>query len=89
MTPDRFLTWFRDAHDRSGLSLRQLAARAGVDHSTVSRIRKGDREPSLSVAASLAAALGAYWPEVMTPPVQYVNRGDMHGSGVVRRAGYR
>jgi transcriptional regulator with XRE-family HTH domain len=41
------------------MSLRQLAAQSGVSASTVSRIVRGDRQPSLQTALSLAHVLGA------------------------------
>jgi transcriptional regulator with XRE-family HTH domain len=38
----------------SGLSRRQLAHKSGVDHSTISRLARGQRTPSLDTAAKLA-----------------------------------
>lgn len=43
---------------RAGLSLRELAALAGVTHVTVSRIETGQREGSLETLSALAVALG-------------------------------
>src|SRR5450759_5317652 len=40
------------------LTQRQLAQKSGVDHSTVSRLMRGDRTPSLRTAGLLAHGLG-------------------------------
>jgi transcriptional regulator with XRE-family HTH domain len=40
------------------MSLRQLAVHSGVSASTVSRVVRGDRQPSLRTALSLARVLG-------------------------------
>lgn len=40
------------------LSQRQLAERSGVDHSTISRLLRGSRIPSLRTANRLARSLG-------------------------------
>jgi transcriptional regulator with XRE-family HTH domain len=40
------------------LTLRQLAQKSGVDHSTISRLMRGDRVPSLRTATRLAYGLG-------------------------------
>ena len=40
------------------LTQRQLAQKSGVDHSTISRLMRGDRTPSLHTAALLAHGLG-------------------------------
>lgn len=39
------------------MSQRQLALQSGVDHSTISRLIKGDRMPSLGTATKLARGL--------------------------------
>lgn len=39
------------------MSQRQLAIQSGVDHSTISRLIKGDRMPSLGTATKLARGL--------------------------------
>lgn len=53
-----FNEWLHDRLKASGLSQRQLAQKTGVDHSTISRLVRGDGVPSLQTAASLARALG-------------------------------
>jgi len=40
-----------------GISGRQLAARSGVDHSTISRLLASDRNPSYATARKLVRAL--------------------------------
>jgi transcriptional regulator with XRE-family HTH domain len=40
------------------LTQRQLAQKSGVDHSTISRLMRGDRTPSLRTAALLTHGLG-------------------------------
>ena len=39
------------------MSQRQLALQSGVDHSTISRLLKGDRMPSLGTATKIGRAL--------------------------------
>jgi ribosome-binding protein aMBF1 (putative translation factor) len=54
-----FCEWLRSALAIRRMSQRMLAARSGIDHSTISRIVSGEREPTLRTAQLLAAALGA------------------------------
>jgi len=42
------------------LTQRQLAQKSGVDHSTISRLMRGDRVPSLHTATLLARGLGMH-----------------------------
>jgi transcriptional regulator with XRE-family HTH domain len=73
------------------MSQRQLALQSGVDHSTISRLIKGDRMPSLGTATKLARGLReihdesegpAYFASVSsrqilpTTRVEYALRGD-------------
>ena len=53
-----FNEWLQGRLKASGLTQRQLAHKTGVDHSTISRLARGDGVPSLHTAASLARALG-------------------------------
>lgn len=48
----------RDARDKSGLTLRQLAAKLDVSHSVVVRWEKGERVPSTESVAAYCAVLG-------------------------------
>jgi transcriptional regulator with XRE-family HTH domain len=58
----------------SGLSRRQLARRSGVDHSTISRLARGQRTPTLDTATKLARVL----PELART---WERREDGSGSG--------
>lgn len=72
------------------MSQRQLALQSGVDHSTISRLVKGDRMPSLGTATKLARGLReipddgdgpAYFAslsrsQLPTARVEYALRGD-------------
>jgi transcriptional regulator with XRE-family HTH domain len=52
-----FNLWLRRQMRERRISQRQLAALAGVDHSTISRLLREDRGPSLTTATKLAGAL--------------------------------
>jgi transcriptional regulator with XRE-family HTH domain len=56
-----FNKWLQAQLRAKRLTQRQLAQKSGVDHSTVSRLLRGERVPSLRTAAMLARGLG--WPE--------------------------
>jgi transcriptional regulator with XRE-family HTH domain len=49
--------WLRGQLKEKKMSQRQLALQSGVDHSTISRLIKGDRMPSLGTATKLARGL--------------------------------
>jgi transcriptional regulator with XRE-family HTH domain len=53
-----FAGWLRDSMAARGLSTRGLAARSGIDHSTIYRLAQGSREPSLNTAVALLRVLG-------------------------------
>jgi transcriptional regulator with XRE-family HTH domain len=55
---DAFNQWLRTQLKARKLSQRQLAQKSGVDHSTISRLMRGERMPSLRTAAMLARGLG-------------------------------
>lgn len=57
-SPGTFNAWLQRTFKASRLTQRQLAHKTGVHHSTISRLIRGDRAPSLRTAASLARALG-------------------------------
>lgn len=48
----------RARRDAAGLSLAQLAEKAGTHLSAISKLERGQRAPSLRLAADLASALG-------------------------------
>ena len=89
-TPRSFNAWLRSQLKEKKMSQRQLALQSGVDHSTISRLIKGDRMPSLGTATKLARGLReiadeadgpAYFASlnsraVPRPRVEYALRGD-------------
>src|SRR3970040_2195635 len=61
-----FNEWLRSQLKAKKMSQRQLAQQSGVDHSTISRLIRGDRTPSLGTAKKLARGLSeAEAPQVM------------------------
>jgi transcriptional regulator with XRE-family HTH domain len=52
-----FNEWLRAQLKAKKMSQRQLAQASGVDHSTISRLIRGDRMPSLGTATKLARGL--------------------------------
>jgi transcriptional regulator with XRE-family HTH domain len=56
-TPRSFNSWLRGQLKEKKMSQRQLALQSGVDHSTIPRLIKGDRMPSLGTATKLARGL--------------------------------
>jgi transcriptional regulator with XRE-family HTH domain len=56
-SPRSFNAWLRSQLKEKKMSQRQLALQSGVDHSTISRLIKGDRMPSLGTATKLARGL--------------------------------
>ena len=90
-TPRTFNAWLRGQLKEKKMSQRQLALQSGVDHSTISRLIKGDRMPSLGTATKLARGLReiredgdgpAYFAslsrsqQLPTARVEYALRGD-------------
>lgn len=47
----------RNVRESLGLSLRELAAESGVDHSNIAQIERAERDPQLSTILVLAEAL--------------------------------
>jgi transcriptional regulator with XRE-family HTH domain len=58
-----FDEWLRTQLKTRKMSQRQLAIQAGVDHSTISRLVRGDRVPSLETATKLARGLREIHPD--------------------------
>lgn len=52
-----FRGWLTRALADSHWSQRELGARSGVDHSTISRLLRGDREPTLATALKIVEVL--------------------------------
>jgi transcriptional regulator with XRE-family HTH domain len=89
--PPPFVAWLSGRLKEKRMSQRLLALRSGVNHSTISRLLKGDRMPSLSTVTKLTRALGAsegeadapaffespnWRPVLPTTRVEYALRGD-------------
>jgi transcriptional regulator with XRE-family HTH domain len=49
----------RRRREKTNLSQMQLAERAGVHYNYISQIERGQKNPSLDIAARIAGALGA------------------------------
>jgi len=62
-----FNEWLRAQLKSKRMSQRQLAQQAGVDHSTISRLVRGDRTPSLGTATKLARGLREIRDDSETP----------------------
>src|SRR6186713_1699759 len=62
-----FNEWLRSQLKAKKMSQRQLAQQSGVDHSTISRLVRGDRTPSLGTATKLARGLRELRDEGDTP----------------------
>jgi ribosome-binding protein aMBF1 (putative translation factor) len=56
--PPEFCKVLAEARAAAGWSTRRLGARAGLDHSFVAKMERGERAPSVTVARRLIAALG-------------------------------
>jgi transcriptional regulator with XRE-family HTH domain len=52
-----FNEWLQEQLKAKKMSQRQLAQQSGIDHSTISRLIRGDRTPSLATATALARGL--------------------------------
>jgi transcriptional regulator with XRE-family HTH domain len=62
-----FNEWLRAQLKSKKMSQRQLAQQSGVDHSTISRLIRGDRMPSLGTATKLARGLRELRDDADTP----------------------
>ena len=62
-----FNEWLRAQLKVKKMSQRQLAQQSGVDHSTISRLIRGDRMPSLGTATKLARGLRELRDDADTP----------------------
>jgi transcriptional regulator with XRE-family HTH domain len=75
-----FAGWLREAMAARRLTTRGLAARCGIDPSTICRLARGEREPSLATAVALLKVLA-------TEPLHYpataiqLDRGQLAGGG--------
>ena len=62
----------RDLRTRSGRSLSELAAAAGIGKSTLHAIESGEANPGIETLWSLARALGVPFGELLEPPTPVV-----------------
>jgi len=72
-------TSIRQERDRAGLSLTELAKRAGVAKSTLSQLESGAGNPSVETLWALCVALGVPFSRLVDPPrpsVRVVRAGD-------------
>jgi transcriptional regulator with XRE-family HTH domain len=65
-----FAARLRELRERAGLTQQELALGAGLHLSAVTRFEQGLREPSLSTAAALAAALGVRVDDFLKPAAE-------------------
>jgi transcriptional regulator with XRE-family HTH domain len=62
----------RQERERAGLTLTELARRAGVAKSTLSQLESGSGNPSVETLWALAVALGVPFSQLVTAPVPRV-----------------
>ena len=60
----------REIRERKGVSLRELARRAGLGVATLSRIESGEANPRLSTLLQLAEVLGVFAGDLFEKPSQ-------------------
>lgn len=68
--------WLGMQLEQRQISQRAVAMRAGVDHSTLSRLLRNARTPSLRTMSRLATVVGWPPPEVMAAGARRPNRGE-------------
>ena len=74
-----FNEWLRAQLKAKKMSQRQLAQQSGVDHSTISRLIRGDRMPSLGTATKLARGLRELRDDNEMPPyLNVISSGSMN-----------
>jgi transcriptional regulator with XRE-family HTH domain len=81
-----FSEWLRAQLRAKKMSQRQLAQQSGVDHSTISRLIRGDRTPSLETATRLARGLRELRDE--EEPTQYLGMIQATRANPVARVEY-
>jgi transcriptional regulator with XRE-family HTH domain len=80
-----FAGWLREAMAARRLSTRGLAARSGIDHSTICRLTRGDREPSLATAVALLKVLGTEPPRFSAADMTlYLAANPVMGNGTAK-----
>lgn len=83
---DRIAAAIRRERDRAGLSLTELAKRAGLAKSTLSQLESGSGNPNLETLWALGVALGVPVSRLIDPPRPVV-RLIRAGEGPVARSG--
>ncbi|MCX5045781.1 helix-turn-helix domain-containing protein [Aldersonia sp. NBC_00410] len=81
----------RRERERAGLSLTELARRAGIAKSTLSQLESGAGNPSVETLWALCVALGVQFAQLLDPPrprVQVI-RADEGAAIASERADYR
>jgi transcriptional regulator with XRE-family HTH domain len=81
-----FNEWLRAQLKVKKMSQRKLAQQSGVDHSTISRLIRGDRMPSLGTATKLARGLRELRDDADTP--QYLGLISSGASNPTARVEY-
>ncbi|WP_034262784.1 helix-turn-helix domain-containing protein [Actinospica robiniae] len=82
----------RRIREAAGMTLTELARRAGVAKSTLSQLESGQGNPSLETLWALCGALGVPVSSLLDPPrprVQVIRAGDGVGTVVAAEADYR
>jgi transcriptional regulator with XRE-family HTH domain len=54
-----FAGWLRDAMKARSMSARMVGLRTGINHSTITRLLGGERQPTLTTAVALLRLLGS------------------------------
>jgi transcriptional regulator with XRE-family HTH domain len=82
----------RRTREAAGLSLTELARRAGVAKSTLSQLEAAQGNPSVETLWALCVALGVSFSSLLDPPrprVQVIRAGDGVGTVAASEANYR
>lgn len=82
----RFTDWLRLELRARRMSLRQLAERSGVNASTISRILRGERRPTLRTAVRIARAVEGTTDETSATRYFGAMRDDRDPVAAVERA---
>jgi transcriptional regulator with XRE-family HTH domain len=83
--PTQFGAWLRDRMTTQQRSYRRVAARAGLDHTTLYRIVNGS-DPSLATAKRLVRALGYELRLQREEPLHELPQPEAMGAGATARA---
>ena len=70
----------REAREAAGLSMNAVAQRAGVSHSTISRIESDQRNPSVELVVRIAEAIGVSLPDLLAKAYEMADRPSLKGT---------